>query len=281
MPGFGGMLCVADGDAPAPNPGFVLNEIRAYNVAGATAPSASDVAQYGRSLTFDVNRHWSANAQLMAYFTPTASPAGVNTLAIVSKYSKSGMPILFDTKLESVTYRAVSVNSCPAFASAPLARPIHVASSCDQVPDSKIGNTYVYKNVPTTCGGLGVRLMKDRHNHPLHASEIQIAVVKADWTPQLGVELNLHRPVGTFEVGALPSDPVTLRFPSKHRHSIVLFQPSVRVAHTLLSQTAKVPDGFSLYPFLDIHVMVNDLDFAAFYADNDGTYDLWVRVVKP
>ena len=275
--GPGGMLCLASGQAIAPDPGFELYEVRAYNVAGNTPPSDSDVNQFGRSLTFDANRNWTANSQLAAYLMPSTT----NTLKVVYNYKKPGvMPPQTQQKSETVTYTAVRVNSCPSFAPSPPVRPLHLANSCDKLPTSKIGKTYVYKKVPTTCAGLGVRLMHDRDT-PLHASEIQIAAVKVRWTPQKDLELNLHRPVGEFEVGAEAADPVPFRFPAKQRHSIVLFQPSARVAHTLLSQTSKVPDGFSLHSFLDIHVMVNELDFEDYYADNDGTFDLWVRVVKP
>ena len=286
MPGMQmGLLCAANGQAPFPDPGFTLSSISVLNAAGGNPPSASDIVQYGQVVQADSSRNWPA--------PPPASPmpsimayVGTNTFGVAYKYQKNNMPPMppsFQTKTESVTYNAVSGN-CPT-----TVRAGSLATSPQRVdigPSKKTGNSYLYKSVNSKQGGLGFRLMRNR-THALHASEIQVAVVRTDWTPEARIELHLHRPIGSFEsippIPGPPFDPqsYSYRFPSKHKHGIVLFQPSSKVAHTLVSQSLKQPDWFSVHNFLDIHVMVNDVDFADCYADNDGDYDLWVRVMKP
>ncbi len=286
-----GGLCVANGQAPAPDPGFTLEKVTVYNVSGAVPASDQTIDQYGKRLTPDGNRNWSdTTGTIIANITPAT-----NTFSARYKYRQNNsMPPVYQTKPEDVTYTTQRVATCPVFKAASAASAASATQYLDCGPYKKTGNTYLYKGLPTNQGDLGIRLMKDRRR-PLHASEIQVAVVKANWTPVkenliiagtllMAEELHLHRPVGAFDsIPPVPSSPfetLNFRFSSKHKYGIVLFQPSTQVVHTLMSQTAKVPDQFSLHNFVDIHVMVNDIDIPEFYADNDGTFDLWVRVLR-
>ena len=233
--------------------------------------------------------HWTSGG-----FTVRTSGNGKNKMWVRAKWVVDPAPPTYQFGFENDDTSKVFVatttmlKSTEAEKSAEMVAPAaHVAVTAASTsaivsmsPTCRDGDWFLYKDIPASTTGRGVRLMLNEYM-PLRASELDIAAADVHW--DLGSEsiryLGIRRACGS-NFGTEPAgSPLVFAYRTLPRWAIVMDQipgtPWTPNPFVVLSHSRCHPDTAVVNPSADIYVRLNYP--AWMYLVAQGAYSLWIN----